>query len=365
MSLTQWVEWDKELIDSLCEKPKINMKGCPLLVCPLTKHYSMVGTAFDYLLRLIVMRENNLDAEQYFPIVAEHVAFKNKARMLFIDAFRGKVEDYSKGNGDIYQFIPDTISLAKMDSIYRSGMEIANSEIFYVDGDDAKDLWNLIGMVDTRMFHANEYCLLNPTFGQSSIDIIGADADIIIDGMLIDIKTTKEMALERKYFRQLVGYHILNIRECEEYWELDQPEINKMGLYFSRYGRLVTMPTPTLMWDDIMTKVNGSIQEYQEVYFHSAYLEQLDEDQYNYYKEKADNFSKCINAMWNVVGHKFDIMSAEQVKTVLFIELKLPRPSNGKIMTAIDDLDVKHPIINLLKEYRMLRQGCPKLSGNP
>jgi len=65
----------------------------------------------------------------------------------------------------------------------------------------------------------------------------GADADLVIDEMLIDIKTTKIFQMKREYYDQLIGYYTL--------YRIDgidgmpgNYEIKKLGVYFSRYGYL-------------------------------------------------------------------------------------------------------------------------------
>ena len=48
----------------------------------------------------------------------------------------------------------------------------------------------------------SEKCYLNPTFGDASNLVGGADADIILDDMLIDIKTTKAISFTQEHYNQ-------------------------------------------------------------------------------------------------------------------------------------------------------------------
>ncbi len=64
-----------------------------------------------------------------------------------------------------------------------------------------------------------------------------ADGDLLIDDLLIDVKTTKELSLEREAFNQLIGYYSL--------YKIDgidgappQHEVKRLGIYFSRYAYL-------------------------------------------------------------------------------------------------------------------------------
>ena len=71
----------------------------------------------------------------------------------------------------------------------------------------------------------------NPDFAGSAA-IGGADADLIVDHQLIEIKTTIKTTLDRDWVWQLIGYLLLD-------WD-DAHEIKGFGLYSSRHGLLVT-----------------------------------------------------------------------------------------------------------------------------
>ena len=131
--------------------------------------------------------------------------------------------------------IKSTIYLAKLDSIYRAGYIKKNFE--YVDKNDIKDLKNLISLINQKEFKPNNNCILNPTFGNASIMVGGADADLVIDEMLIDIKTTKIFQMKREYYDQLIGYYTLYRIDGIDGMPGDD-EIKKLGVYFSRYGYL-------------------------------------------------------------------------------------------------------------------------------
>ena len=90
------------------------------------------------------------------------------------------------------------------------------------------------------------YTRLNPVFGYGSRLVGGADADMIIDGTLIDIKTTKDPTFKEDYYYQLVGYYILSLlgRIDTSYWKSrNNAAVHRIGIYFSRHGVLHTFPT--------------------------------------------------------------------------------------------------------------------------
>ena len=68
---------------------------------------------------------------------------------------------------------------------------------------------------------------LNPNF-DGSLDIGGADADLIVEGTLIDIKATITQKIRPDWLWQLLGYVLLDYS--------DRHRINSIGLYMARQG---------------------------------------------------------------------------------------------------------------------------------
>ncbi len=75
--------------------------------------------------------------------------------------------------------------------------------------------------------------ILNPTFA-GSIDIGGADADIIVDGCLIDLKTSVQPQIKAEYLYQLAGYLLLDYD--------DRYAFESVGIYMARQGLLFHWP---------------------------------------------------------------------------------------------------------------------------
>lgn len=80
--------------------------------------------------------------------------------------------------------------------------------------------------------------VLNPTFKGSS-DVDGADADLIVDGCLIDIKASVHSRINPEWLRQMVGYALLDYD--------DAYQITSVGIYMARQGRLFTWPLADLL----------------------------------------------------------------------------------------------------------------------
>ncbi len=97
------------------------------------------------------------------------------------------------------------------------------------------DLCALSGLFYNKQAHLLPHpSLLNPTFA-GSLDVGGADADLIVDGCLIDIKTTKQSTLDPEWLRQLAGYLLLDYH--------NQYHLQAVGLYFARHGILLSWPS--------------------------------------------------------------------------------------------------------------------------
>jgi hypothetical protein len=251
MSLTDWVRWDGELFDIYFDKPKLDIKG-KIKAEPLTKNYSTVGTAFDYVVRLFTFQLNSkwLTPWNDFPIVALNGVNGNQKRRDFIFDFEQKLASLSKNPKDIINLLPDCITLAKLDSVFRSGRDFPDSDIFSIHDDDIKDLTNLFNLLDAKYFISNKKPLLNPTIGKSSQDIGGADVDLVINTCLIDIKTTKYLEFTKEQFRQLMGYYILNLREKSKPLGI----IEDLAIYYSRYGLLYVF-TPELVAPELFIDI--------------------------------------------------------------------------------------------------------------
>lgn len=73
---------------------------------------------------------------------------------------------------------------------------------------------------------------LNPTFAGSS-DVGGADADLIVDGCLTEIKTVKKPEIDARLVYQLLGYCLLDYD--------DHYRIRSVGVYFARHGVWLAM----------------------------------------------------------------------------------------------------------------------------
>jgi len=242
-------------------KPKFNLKK-EILAPPVTNHYGLVGTAFDYLMRFYI-EHLNPEAISSTWIAESAVAQMNLLGLArsqdsvigidpglidkgeqIVSQARTAYSKYLKSGLMNDELIKSALLLAQLDIYFRAG--IVDENFGTVDEGDIADLRKLVSIINPDLFRAKRLCMLNPTFGEASHLVGGADADLLIDNMLIDIKTTKNLELKREDFNQLVGYYILfNIGGIDD--APLEPKIERIGIYFSRYAELQSFPVNTVI----------------------------------------------------------------------------------------------------------------------
>lgn len=234
---------------------------------PLSSNWSIVGTAFDYLMRFYLQYHNKGTfiqrdiwvADLSYNLLTTQLLTTNQTKIktgFYGDkTFNRKtllkilVDQHDQSKANYLKFISDgqltndlvanTLYLAKLDVYFRAKIIDQNFDNHNLD--DIKDLYALISLVDKNNFTAKSKCYFNPTFGKGSVLVGGADADLIIDNTLIDIKVTKHLKLEREHLNQVIGYYILSLIGGINNNANDKP-IENIGVYFARYGELWTVP---------------------------------------------------------------------------------------------------------------------------
>jgi hypothetical protein len=216
MSLTSFIEGNKEVrlyLRREIPKPKFSIQK-DILAPPLSIRYSLTGTAFDYLLRFYIEYLNpNVSICEHW--IAEHSigllrkdSVKQKKASDIVSNAKKNLDDFLQTGQMSDALIRSTLLLAGLDPIFRAG--VGHEYIGIIYEEDVKDMWNLFSIINPETFKSKTLCLLNPTFGFASGIVGGADADLLIDNTLIDIKTTKNFELKEGYFQQLIGYYILH-----------------------------------------------------------------------------------------------------------------------------------------------------------
>jgi len=280
MSLTTFVELPdvKERLRAL--HPKIKRRiDTPLRVPSRSNRPDLIGTAFDYLLRFELKRRATHAVERGW--VAVQVAglintstgemYLERGRLIVkpqgkdaelarravrvVQRAQADVEAYRREEAsDLRPLAAHALRLAKLDVFYRAG--VLDPTFEETESDDVEELLELMAIVPYEELIA-EPLFLNPSFGMFSELVRGADADLIVGDMLIDIKTIKETAIALKTLNQLLGYFLLaraarridrpntkrKAKKATAFGGTVLPEIRRVGIYFSRHGFLWTQPT--------------------------------------------------------------------------------------------------------------------------
>jgi hypothetical protein len=255
MSLTQILSYPDVAAEfsKYIRAPAAQPKGMPEMVAPPRYHdsYALVGTAFDYCLRFCVAACNKgLVAEQ--PWVAE-IALKLMEQEdelppgLSLEQARKGVRharelyrEFLKTKVFTRQLARAALFIAALDKAYRTGPEtVIVSYLRAPLRHEVEDCMRLVRAIPREIITAHRRAALNPTFGEASKLVRGADADFVIDETLIDIKTTKYYQITPAQLHQLVGYRIL-LAACEEGGStaLGAPTVTHGAIYFSRHAKL-------------------------------------------------------------------------------------------------------------------------------
>lgn len=223
------------------------LKG-PLLAPPISNRPNLVGAAFDYLLRFRLEREFAPCVAR--PWVAEYaVAGLNEGLIGCGAGLRAEANARLKEARAAHRAYIETgvvddgligasFDLAQIDVFYRTGRVYD-----FVDaaGADIRDLRGILGVAEAGFPWPARSCHLNPDFGDASSLVGGADADLVMDGALIDIKTGRRLSFGQNVYNQLVGYYVLSLMGGVN--GADGVELSSVGVYYARYGLMHSVPT--------------------------------------------------------------------------------------------------------------------------
>lgn len=177
----------------------------------ISSNPQLIGHAYDYFLQLFCERLNKSKSNLNIPTdglilydyLTESFQYDSENNTeLYIDSLKEWDYDMTK----------QSIIYGKLDQYFRCG--VPPIDIMNVVSDDIEDLHNLINSTtkNEEIFRARDKFISNPHFGSSITMLMGgADADLIIDHSLIDIKVRSKFGFESYPWHQLIGYYILGL----------------------------------------------------------------------------------------------------------------------------------------------------------
>ncbi len=242
------------------------------MIPPASKvHAGTIGSAFDYRLRhyfppvpserLIAAQLLSFISHDRIPLVSPTedgrcaVEFPEQLADGFLTATDAAVRELQPAGRRLAQAEEERLArhcvvLALFEQVYRAGLWpgsplarvgrgtvsdlLAVPEQSWVD-DVCASSWGFHDELGELLSHQ---ATLNPHFDGSG-DVGGADADLIIDDCLIDVKTTSSASYNTMWLRQLMGYVLLDYS--------DRHHIGSLGLYLARRRLFVRWPLGELM----------------------------------------------------------------------------------------------------------------------
>lgn len=314
MSLSSLIDGDKYLrneIRDVFQLSEVRLKlekTRPLLAPPKTTNSRLVGVAFDYLFRFYLERLNGLPYDRENQWVAEkakNILFEScesaqienfecleqestqinqcsaKESMIayslslrysdsvLLSAYKHSLEiiekvkclrkEFAETGRLSRELIRQTLRMSYIDPVLRAGRGV---EYIGTDADqlDIEDIEKQSSLIDSKLFKSKNKCLLNPKFGKGSL-VDGADADLIIDDKLIDVKTTKKLELPLSDFCQIIGYLLLH-RIGGTTSHSEKFTIEQLGIYYSRFGYLFLFDVKDLISDKSLDKFAKWFENY-------------------------------------------------------------------------------------------------------
>ncbi len=209
----------------------------PLLCPPLGANPGLVGTAFDYALRF---RVQGLQPERkaWGAMLVARLAILSMNRekvMAELDRAEECLQEVAVGGEFAEAHARAAVVLASYEVVARTGrfQDLAG----VVPEEAWRDVLALIHAVPGDAFGAERQLILNPHFPAAG-RFGAADADLVLDDLLIEVKATRHLRLHGSYLQQLTAYLVLD--RLAGIVGSDLP-IRRLGVYYARHGVLQTM----------------------------------------------------------------------------------------------------------------------------
>ena len=234
--------------------PTTRRIAAPLLAPPLTRAYGLVGTAFDYAARFELQRRcPHARTESWVAkgALARLPRYTSEPKVIrqatqLVEQAEAEVESYIEAEAPTPKqrtaMAASAIRLAKIDATYRIGF--VDPTMAVAEPDNVKDILGLLEVAPFDVLSHPTILWLNPTFGAHSRLVGGADCDLVSGSRLIDIKVTKNDAMEPDYLLQLISYAILSRGARDQ--SPDWPAVDELGIYFARHGHLWLTPASSI-----------------------------------------------------------------------------------------------------------------------
>ena len=256
--------------------------GSPIIMPERSQGYpwATVGTALDYRLRFrfVVPPASALIAYLGAQKISEFLSDKKCRAEAFVEKLVQQIHSLGVGPNVPPQNIDCEIALARLcyglslfDPAFRASNALRadwpavqlvtkgdfESILQASSAEVADDCANLASLAFQRFPFNSLPCkgVVNPVFA-GSLSVGGADADLVINGLLVDLKTTSKSGTAGADVMQAIGYLMLD-------WD-DSTHINELGLYYARHGVLASWSADHLV--DIASRGTYGVSTLRSVF---------------------------------------------------------------------------------------------------
>lgn len=243
---------------------------------------ALTGIAFDYLARFTIARvTKNNKAAVLDDLVCSYI-FMTHPNEPGIDElfctyenYKDQINDYINGKGPLSNSIIEGCWLfANIELVHRSHYPLHVKDLLRSPSEHIvcciQSLHQLFieRFITSGLVKEDSIVYYNPNFGSLGREAFGgADADIVIDGTLVDFKTGKKTGYVWQDVAQLYGYYMLYLVSKKEGLKFSLTgcnEIHSLSIYRARFGLFETVKIVDLDKTDI----EASIKYFKDNYGH-------------------------------------------------------------------------------------------------
>ena len=225
--------------DIMPEEAKIQTK---IKIHPMAANRKLTGISFDLLFRFMAESRGAVsgkwDFEERINRSPQYARKQLNGYLCDAKTYSHELKNDSVPSVDLAR---SCILLAKTSLLYRSRRR-RRTPVFKIPKDMPEEIIAMSRIIPWEKFSGN--VITAPTFGKAGHVVGGAVADILVNNILIDVKTTACPVVKESFVHQLYGYALLS-----SIGGIDQGNgqtIRKLGVYFARYGELHLMPAPDI-----------------------------------------------------------------------------------------------------------------------
>lgn len=242
----------RALTRALPRRPRLTqVKSWPIQAPSTSASPSLVGTAFDYYARMVLLQrypgspQGSCKARRGLDRLSTHRATAPAALAALEDAYARAKSSWthaSRSHGYGEDLIAACLVLAQLESAFRFPGSPALAEVVSdpqaalrwcnPDHSAIDDLWSLGLFMFPKLWTSGTPPFLNPDLRAGWAH---GDPDLVADDVLLDFKSTKNLKLPTTYLHQMVCYLAL--------WRVQRPDhpIRSICVYYTRFGRALNL----------------------------------------------------------------------------------------------------------------------------